>query len=158
VVFDAEQRHREAMEYTEQDEPDQDPNSLLEQHTEANAAIPNIPIPKSSDGEVRPHDPYRFPWITFIQFLHTKNWVIRMPNFVKVDSKPFHPDTYIGPEQEEEDIASSENIRERSMTIKLKVENTLRWRWVKDAQGHDVSSGLSSILISLLTSPIAKAV
>jgi len=62
-----------------------------------------------------------------------------MPNFVKVDSKPFHPDTYIGPEQEEEDLANSENIRERSMSIKLKVENTLRWRWIKGAQGNDVS-------------------
>lgn len=38
------------MEYPEQDE---DPNALLEQHTEANAAIPNIPVPKSSDGQVR---------------------------------------------------------------------------------------------------------
>lgn len=63
-----------------------------------------------------------------------------MPNFVKVDSKPFHPDTYIGPEQEEEEIANAENMRERSMSIKLKVENTMRWRWVKDAQGADVST------------------
>ncbi|EPT01855.1 hypothetical protein FOMPIDRAFT_1161082 [Fomitopsis schrenkii] len=60
-----------------------------------------------------------------------------MPNFVKVDSKPFHPDTYIGPEGEDEDAQAAETAREKSMTIKLKVENTVRWRWVKDENGQD---------------------
>jgi RNA polymerase-associated protein LEO1 len=54
-----------------------------------------------------------------------------------VDTKPFHPDTYIGPEQEDEDL-QGDNIREKSMTIKLRVENTLRWRWTKDENGQDV--------------------
>ena len=62
-----------------------------------------------------------------------------MPNFVKVDSKPFHPDTYVGPDQEDEELAGAENSRESSMSIKLKVENTLRWRWVKDEDGNYVS-------------------
>ena len=65
--------------------------------------------------------------------------MIRMPNFVKVDSKPFHPDTYVGPEGEDEDAQAAESAREKSMTIKLKVENTVRWRWVKDENGQDVS-------------------
>ena len=58
-----------------------------------------------------------------------------MPNFVKVDSKPFHPDTYVGPEHED-DFASG--THERDMGIKLRVENTVRWRWVKDKAGLDV--------------------
>jgi len=62
-----------------------------------------------------------------------------MPNFVKVDSKPFHPDTYIGPEHEDDDLQRNENVREKSMSIKLKVENTMRWRWTKDKSGEDVS-------------------
>jgi len=66
-----------------------------------------------------------------------------MPNFVKVDSKPFHPDTYVGPEQDDEDTIPSENIREKSMTIKLKVENTVRWRWYKDEFGQDVGPTIS---------------
>lgn len=61
-----------------------------------------------------------------------------MPNFVKVDSKPFHPDTYVGPEQEDEEL-TAESLREKSMSIKLKVENTVRWRWVKDEHAQDVS-------------------
>ena len=60
-----------------------------------------------------------------------------MPNYVKVDSKPFHPDSYIGPEHDD-DEGLHDVGRETSMTIKLKVENTLRWRWAKDALGQDV--------------------
>ncbi|OCH87371.1 Leo1-domain-containing protein [Obba rivulosa] len=107
-----ERKHREAMEYAEGDEPE----PPIEQLLEANAAIPNIPVPRTSDG---------------------KYWVIRMPNFVKVDSKPFHPDTYVGPDQEDEDAQTAESLREKSMSIKLKVENTVRWRWVKDDDGRD---------------------
>lgn len=62
-----------------------------------------------------------------------------MPNFVKVDSKPFHPDTYMGPEHDDDDVPQTESIREKSMTIKLKVENTVRWKWTKDEMGQDVS-------------------
>ena len=63
-----------------------------------------------------------------------------MPNYVRVDSKPFHTDTYIGPEHEDEETQQTENIREKSMTIKLKVENTVRWRWTKDEFGGEVSN------------------
>ena len=69
-------------------------------------------------------------------YAHLQHWVIRIPNFLKVETKPFHPDTYIGPDQEDEDGGSS--AREKNL-IKLKVENTLRWRWAKDEQGRDVS-------------------
>ena len=71
-----------------------------------------------------------------------------MPNFVKVDSKPFHPETYVGPEQEDEEL-TAESLREKSMSIKLKVENTVRWKWVKDEHGQDVSN--LPILSSLST-------
>ncbi|KZT01324.1 Leo1-domain-containing protein [Laetiporus sulphureus 93-53] len=118
-----ERRHREAMEYAEEDEEGGEP--IVEQVLEANAAIPNIPVPRSSDGNY---------------------WVIRMPNFVKVDSKPFHPDTYIGPEQEDEEAQQAESVREKSMTIKLKVENTVRWRWVKDKNGQDRRQSNSRIV------------
>ncbi|KAF9807928.1 hypothetical protein IEO21_08002 [Rhodonia placenta] len=101
------------MEYAEEDDETEAP---VIQIVEAKAAIPNIPVPRSSDGNY---------------------WVIRMPNFVKVDSKPFHPDTYLGPEQEDDEVSQAETIREKSMSIKLKVENTVRWRWVKGKDGQD---------------------
>ncbi|TFY76502.1 hypothetical protein EWM64_g7511 [Hericium alpestre] len=99
-------RQRQALEYEEEEEP----HEVIEQRLEAAVAIPNIPVPKSSDGQ---------------------HWVIRMPNFVKVDSKPFHPDTYTGPEVEDP------GNNEFDMGIKLTVENTVRWRWVKDEAGND---------------------
>jgi hypothetical protein len=54
AISDAEQRHREAMEYAEEEEePDQDEDhALLEQRTEASALLPNVPSPRSSDGQV----------------------------------------------------------------------------------------------------------
>ncbi|KZT27839.1 Leo1-domain-containing protein [Neolentinus lepideus HHB14362 ss-1] len=105
-----ERRRRQELEYGEEDEPQQ---PEYEQVLEATVQIPNIPVPKSSDGNY---------------------WVIRMPNFVQVDSKPFHHETYVGPE--DDDAPQAESLREKSMTIKLKVENTVRWRWVKDENGQ----------------------
>lgn len=61
-----------------------------------------------------------------------------MPNFVKVDTKPFHPDTYVGPDEEEALVGAA--AREKANTIKLRVGNMLRWRWTKDATGEDVST------------------
>ncbi|KAF8909343.1 Leo1-like protein-domain-containing protein [Gymnopilus junonius] len=107
-----ERERRHALEYEEEDVP---PEIAIEVK-EAEVRFPNLPVPKSSDGA---------------------NWVFRVPNYVKVDSKPFHPDTYMGPEHDEEELLQGDSGRERTMTIKLKVENTLRWRWTKDENGQD---------------------
>jgi RNA polymerase-associated protein LEO1 len=74
-----------------------------------------------------------------------------MPNFVKVDSKPFHHDTYVGPEQEDEELARETSAKEKGMSIKLRVENTLRWRWAKDEQGNDVSNVFHSTRLVAIT-------
>ncbi|KAH7929117.1 Leo1-domain-containing protein [Leucogyrophana mollusca] len=116
-----EKDRRKAMEYLEPEEP----QPVVEQIQEADVRIPNIPVPRSSNGE---------------------HWVIRMPNFVKVDSKPYHPDTYIGPEHDDDDTHQTENVREKSMTIKLKVENTVRWRWIKDEFGQDKRQSNSRVI------------
>lgn len=47
-ISSSERRQREALEYAEEDDPD----PVIEQVLEANAAIPNIPVPRSSDGNV----------------------------------------------------------------------------------------------------------
>ncbi|KAI0343082.1 Leo1-domain-containing protein [Trametopsis cervina] len=119
-ISSPERKHRAEMEYAEEDEPD----PIVEEVLEASAQIPNIPVPRSTDGKL---------------------WVIRMPNFVKVDSKPFHPDTYIGPE-EDDDVQPGESLREKSMSIKLKVENTVRWRWTKDEDGRDRRQSNSRVI------------
>ncbi|RDB23861.1 RNA polymerase-associated protein LEO1 [Hypsizygus marmoreus] len=116
-----ERERRQALEYGEEEAPQE----IAVEVKEAEVSFPNIPVPKSSDGD---------------------NWVIRVPNFVRVDSKPFHPDTYIGPEHEDEDSHPAESIREKSMTIKLRVENTVRWRWIKDENGLDRRQSNSRVI------------
>lgn len=54
----------------------------------------------------------------------------------------------MGPEHEEEELQQAESLRERSMTIKLKVENTLRWKWTKDEMGNDVSELINPFCLS----------
>lgn len=120
-ISQTEKEHRQALEYLEPEEP----GVVVEEVREADVRIPNIPVPKSSDGD---------------------HWAIRMPTFVKMDSKPFHPDTYIGPEHEEDDSHHNESIREKSMSIKLKVENTVRWRWTKDELGQDKRQSNSRVI------------
>ncbi|KIL00749.1 hypothetical protein PAXRUDRAFT_821332 [Paxillus rubicundulus Ve08.2h10] len=117
----AEKDRRTALEYMELEEP----VPMVPQVQEAQVPIPNIQVPRTSDGNY---------------------WAIRVPNFVKVDSKPFHPDTYVEPEQDEEEVHQNESAREKSMTIKLKVENTVRWRWTKDEFGQDKRQSNSRII------------
>lgn len=47
-ISSSERKHRQEMEYAEDEEPDQ----VVEQVLEADAQIPNIPVPRSSDGSV----------------------------------------------------------------------------------------------------------
>lgn len=64
-----------------------------------------------------------------------QTWLIRMPNFIKVEAQPFEHDIY----QPAEDPGTGLSSREQSMGIKLEVENTIRWRWVKGPDGELVS-------------------
>lgn len=62
-----------------------------------------------------------------------------MPNYVHVEPKPFEADYYYGPEQYEDfGGPGSQLSREKSAAVKLRVDNTLRWRWVKDKSGNYV--------------------
>ena len=69
-----------------------------------------------------------------------QHWVIRMPNFVKIDPVPFTPESYRGPETYLGEAEQAETLRERSMSIKLEVENTIRWRWINGEDGEKASS------------------
>ncbi|KAG6891268.1 hypothetical protein C0995_008520 [Termitomyces sp. Mi166 len=130
-----ERERRQALEYEEEDMPQE----IAVEVKEAEVSFPNLPVSRGSDGAVSEGTNVSGALVN-----STQNWVIRMPNFVKVDSKPFHPDTYMGPEHDEEELG--DNIRERSMSIKLKVENTVRWRWTKDAAGIDRRQSNSRII------------
>lgn len=53
-ISSPERKHREALEYAEDDEPEQ---VVEEEVLEASAQIPNIPVPRTSDGNVSTRPP-----------------------------------------------------------------------------------------------------
>lgn len=53
-ISSPERKHREALEYAEDEEPDP---VVEEQVLEASALIPNIPVPRSTDGNVSIYPP-----------------------------------------------------------------------------------------------------
>ncbi|KAK7491089.1 hypothetical protein BaRGS_00017653 [Batillaria attramentaria] len=58
---------------------------------------------------------------------------VKLPNFLSVETRPFDPSTY--EDEIEEDEVLDEEGRART---KLRVENTVRWRSVKDEEGNEV--------------------
>ncbi|KAL3085263.1 hypothetical protein niasHS_010332 [Heterodera schachtii] len=60
-------------------------------------------------------------------------YFVKMPNFLNVVSKKFDPETYED-EVEEDDALDEEGRRTR---LKVKMENTIRWRIVRDSQGEE---------------------
>jgi RNA polymerase-associated protein LEO1 len=59
-------------------------------------------------------------------------FLVRIPNFLAIDPVPFDADNY----SEERD--NSQEGEEQARQIHLKVENTLRWRYVKDENDNIV--------------------
>ncbi|KLO19281.1 hypothetical protein SCHPADRAFT_843477 [Schizopora paradoxa] len=120
ALSSAELQHRRNLEYEEDDGQEE----AVVELKHAVLSIPNIPTPRSSD---------------------ENTWIFRLPNFVKLDPKPFSTDTYVGPDQLDE-APQGANAREKSMSIKLEVENTLRWKWKKDEFGEDKRVSNSRII------------
>ncbi|ELU09383.1 hypothetical protein CAPTEDRAFT_221877 [Capitella teleta] len=60
-------------------------------------------------------------------------YFVKLPNFLSVETRPFDPQVY------EDEIDEDEVMDEEGRTrLKLKVENTIRWRTMKDDDGNDV--------------------
>lgn len=56
---------------------------------------------------------------------------VKLPNFLSVETRPFDPETY------EDEIDEEETLDEEGRArLKLKVENTIRWREVLDDEGN----------------------
>lgn len=58
---------------------------------------------------------------------------VKLPNFLSVETRPFDPMTY------EDEIDEDEMLDEEGRTrMKLKVENTIRWKTLKDEEGTEM--------------------
>lgn len=56
---------------------------------------------------------------------------VKLPNFLSVEPRPFDPEQY------EDENPKGDAIDEEGKTrVKLKVENTIRWRYEKDSEGN----------------------
>lgn len=56
---------------------------------------------------------------------------VKLPNFLSVETRPFDPETY------EDEIDEEETLDEEGRArLKLKVENTIRWKEVVDDEGN----------------------
>ncbi|PIO66750.1 Leo1-like protein, partial [Teladorsagia circumcincta] len=65
---------------------------------------------------------------------------MKIPNFFSVAQKPFDPETY---EEDEDDDHVDDEGRNR---LKLKAENTIRWRFAQDADGNVVKESNTRIV------------
>ncbi|KAJ1306541.1 hypothetical protein OPQ81_007542 [Rhizoctonia solani] len=105
-LTEAERKHRRNMEYEEEEGEPAEPQILRE----AEINIPKLPLPTSSDSQY---------------------WMMRLPNFLKLDTKPFHNETYEGPQDEYDG-----EDRKAASAIMLDVTNTIRWRWIQGENGE----------------------
>lgn len=67
---------------------------------------------------------------------------VKLPNFLSVEPRPFDPDTY-----EDDLLEKSETLDEEGQArVRLKVENTIRWRYEKDSEGNMVKQSNAKIV------------
>ncbi|XP_062922600.1 RNA polymerase-associated protein LEO1 [Mobula hypostoma] len=68
-------------------------------------------------------------------------YFVKLPNFLSVEPRPFDPQYY------EDEFEDEEMLDEEGRTrLKLKVENTIRWRIRKDEEGNDVRESNARIV------------
>ena len=67
---------------------------------------------------------------------------VKLPNFLSVESRPFDGETY----EDEMDDEATQQDEEGRTRLKLKVENTIRWRQGFDKEGHPVKESNARIV------------
>ncbi|XP_028926778.1 RNA polymerase-associated protein LEO1 isoform X3 [Ornithorhynchus anatinus] len=68
-------------------------------------------------------------------------YFVKLPNFLSVEPRPFDPQYY------EDEFEDEEMLDEEGRTrLKLKVENTIRWRTRRDEQGNDIRESNARIV------------
>jgi len=67
---------------------------------------------------------------------------VKLPNFLSVESRPFDQETY----EDEMDEDQSQQDEEGRTRLKLKVENTIRWRQSFDKEGNPIKESNARIV------------
>ncbi|CAP26298.2 Protein CBG06074 [Caenorhabditis briggsae] len=77
-----------------------------------------------------------------LEFAEEAPYYVRMPNFLSVATHPFDPQHY----EEDEDDDQAKMDEEGRTRLKLRVENTLRWRIRKDENGEEIRESNAKIV------------
>ena len=67
---------------------------------------------------------------------------VKLPNFLSMESRPFDPDTY----EDELDEDQNQQDEEGKTRLKLRVENTIRWRQGYDKDGNPVKESNARVV------------
>nr|4M6T_A Chain A, RNA polymerase II-associated factor 1 homolog, Linker, RNA polymerase-associated protein LEO1 [Homo sapiens] len=68
-------------------------------------------------------------------------YFVKLPNFLSVEPRPFDPQYY------EDEFEDEEMLDEEGRTrLKLKVENTIRWRIRRDEEGNEIKESNARIV------------
>ncbi|KAL0168985.1 hypothetical protein M9458_037207, partial [Cirrhinus mrigala] len=73
--------------------------------------------------------------------LGSELYFVKLPNFLSVEPRPFDPQYY------EDEFEDEEMLDEEGRTrLKLKVENTIRWRSRRDEEGNEIKESNARIV------------
>ncbi|CCJ28561.1 unnamed protein product, partial [Pneumocystis jirovecii] len=126
-----------------QEEPEyQETRKILE------STLVNRAVPESTDGEV-------FARHYCYVLIGIQLYYVKMPNFLTIVQKPFDRESYLEEAQSEREETTIHQY-DTNQRIRLKVENTIRWRYVKNKDGTYVDGSLSLLLGSELFSAVTK--
>ncbi|TRZ02003.1 hypothetical protein DNTS_024165 [Danionella cerebrum] len=76
-------------------------------------------------------------------------YFVKLPNFLSVEPRPFDPQYY------EDEFEDEEMLDEEGRTrLKLKVENTIRWRSRRDEEGNEFKESNARIVFDVYKAPL----
>ncbi len=126
-LSDDSDENKEAASAKENDDEEEEPNQVQAEQEEEEAEpeqIINIEIPRVKTDLGRD-----------VHF-------VKLPNFLSVEPRPFDPDMY-----DDDLIEKTETVDEEGQArVRLKVENTIRWRYDKDNEGNLVKQSNAKIV------------
>lgn len=111
--------------------PSRSPSPTQQQGSEASSPEPAPPPPVRHECEMPSTCPN----------LGSKPYYVKLPNFLSIDTREYDPLHYEDEIDEDEQLDNEGRAR-----MKLKVENTIRWRTVKDADGNEVKQSNARVV------------
>lgn len=125
----------------ELDDLSDDSNSNKEEEETENNTQSQIHIEQEEE-EVEPEQLINIEIPRVKTDLGKESHFVKLPNFLSVEPRPFDTETY-----EDDLLEKSETVDEEGQArVRLKVENTIRWRYEKDNEGNLVKQSNAKIV------------